>query len=384
MKSYSQQIKFLLLGMSIRRYLIYFRYFDWILFFSVLLLLSFSLAALYGIAQGFDPANFSQLYKQIIFIFIGIGFLIFFSLLNYNIFLSYAYPLYISGCIFLLVVLFFGKTFQGTTGWFELFGFTFQPVEFSKFALIVTLSKIFSRTPPEKRDWKFIMGTGFVTFIYIMLVLKQPDFGSAVILFAIWFGLMLLAGVKRVYLFALIAIFAAGLIFGWFFLFQDFQKDRIKVFFNPSADPLGRGYHVRQSIIAIGSGGLLGRGLASGSQSQLKFIPASQTDFIFAVIGEELGFLGSGVVLVLYFIFLYRMLRTAGRTNDNFAVHFVLSCIILFLTQIAVNIGMNLGIMPVTGISLPYLSYGGSFLILSLALVGVVQSIYIRTVKYQI
>ena len=168
------------------------------------------------------------------------------------------------------------------------------------------------------------------------------------------------------------------LILSWFFLFQDYQKDRIVTFFNPAADPYDTGYHVRQAVTAVGAGGFLGRGLGFGSQSQLKFIPASQTDFIFAVIAEELGFLGVGLVLFFWGLIFWRLIRAAKMARDNFTLLFIFGVSALFFSQIIINIGMNIGIVPVTGISLPFLSYGGSFLLTSLILVGIIESMIIR------
>lgn len=370
--------------MALKRFITYLRYYDWIMLFSVILLLSFGLAALYGIATGFDSPDFSNLKKQIAFACIGLSFLIILSFLDYNIFSSYAYVLYTVIGILLVSVLVFGVTLRGTTGWLTFFGFNFQPVELAKFSLLIVLAKIFSNRPKEERDLKFLIHTGIIALIYFILVLLQPDFGSAMLLFFMWLGFVLFSGVKKTYLLSLLFMMLIGFIIAWSFFFQDYQKNRVMTFFNPTADPLGSGYHVRQSIIAIGSGSLFGKGLASGSQSQLKFIPASQTDFIFAVISEELGFLGAFLVLSLYASFFYRLIRIAKKTHDDFALHLVLGISILFFVQFIINVGMNVGIMPVTGISLPFLSYGGSFLIISFIFVGIVESIVIRTVKYKI
>lgn len=370
--------------MQFRKYLIYFRYFDWILFFSVLLLSSFSLAALYGIVQGNEAEDFSNFERQLIFVLAGIGIVLVLSFLDYSIFFAYSSILYIAVGVILLVVLVFGVTFHGTTGWLEFFGFTLQPVELAKLSLMVVLAKMFSSTSGTERDWKFILKTGTLTFIYFFLVLRQPDFGSAVLLFLVWFGLLIFSGVKKRYILTLLGIIAVSFLFSWMFLFEDFQKDRIKTFFQPTEDPLGRGYHVRQSIIAIGSGGIFGKGLASGSQSQLRFIPASQTDFIFAVISEELGFLGALVILVLYTTIFFRLFSIAKRVNNEFAMYLVLAISFLFFSQFIINVGMNLGLMPVTGIGLPFLSYGGSFLLVSYIAIGLVESIFIRSVKYKV
>lgn len=371
-------------SMPLRRYFTYLRYYDWILFFSAILLLSFGLSALYGIAKGFSPPDFLNFRKQIVFSIIGIGSLIAISFVNYNFFFSYARSLYILGGIFLLLVLVFGTTFRGTTGWLEISGFTIQPVEFAKFSLLIILAKMFSARSLEQKNLDFIIKTGIVTFIYFILIIFQPDFGSAMLLFFLWLGYLFFSNIDRKYIFLTLGIIAILGSMSWIFFFQDYQKQRITSFFHPTIDPLGSGYHVRQSMIAIGSGGFFGKGLGSGSQSQLKFIPASQTDFIFAVMSEELGFFGATVIVALYGTLLYRIISIGRKIHDNFASHFAIGVSILFFVQSIINIGMNIGIMPVTGIGLPFLSYGGSFLILSFLLLGIVQSIAIRTVKYKI
>ncbi|MBN1778904.1 MAG: rod shape-determining protein RodA [Candidatus Buchananbacteria bacterium] len=362
-----------------RRYLSYFRNFDWVLFGAVLLLIAFSLAALYSIAISSETPNFSNFNKQIIFAVIGIIFVFIFSLVDYRFWLQFSHFFYGISALLLLAVLFFGRTVSGTTGWFTLPGFSFQPVEVAKLALIATLAWFLSQKIGVIKETKNFIISGAFTFLLFGLVMLQPDFGSGMVLFVIWFIMMYLAGADRKHLLSIIALIVLGGLISWLFLFQPYQKDRIMTFFNPNSDPYGRGYQVRQAIVAVGAGGLLGRGLGFGSQSQLKFIPASQTDFIFAVIGEELGFLGVGLVLFLWVLIFFRLYRAISRTSDSFAAFFIIGLSILFFSQIFVNIGMNVGIVPVTGIPLPFVSYGGSFLVVSLMSIGVVESMVIRS-----
>lgn len=360
------------------------RYFDWILFFSVMLLISFSLSALYGIASGSEEANFTNFTKHLIFSLIGISLVFIMSFMDLSILSSFAYLLYVAVLFLLISVLFFGVQLRGTSGWLQIIGLNFQPVEVAKVALIILLAKLFSDVPPADRNALFLIKTGFFVAVYFILVMLQPDFGSGFILLLIWLGLLGMSGVKLRYLFSLIFLFFLLFFIAWFGYFQEYQKERILTFFHPTADPLGSGYHVRQSIIAIGSGEIFGRGLASGSQSQLKFVPASQTDFIYAVIGEEYGLLGSSIVLILFAIFLYRIFRLTKVSQNDFAFYLVLGIFILFFSQIVINIGMNLGMMPVTGIGLPFLSYGGSFLLMSFICIGIAQNIAMQQMKYRI
>lgn len=370
-------------AMPFRKYFFNLRYFDWVLFFSVLLLLSFGLSALYGIAQSDESPDFGNLKKQIMFAVIGLVMLFVMSFFDYNVFRSYAFIAYIVFAVILVYVLFFGKVLRGTSGWIQISIFNFQPVELAKLVLMIMLAKICVVSAYNEKNLLFIARTGVYAFIYFSLVMFQPDFGSALILFLLWFGIIILSGVGKKYIISVIAIFLIFFAMGWLFFFQDYQKDRMATFFQPMSDPLGRGYHVRQSVIAIGSGNIFGKGLASGSQSQLKFIPASQTDFIFAVISEELGFLGSTIVLFLYCVVLYRIIRIAQRASDDFASFLALGVSVIFFSQIIINIGMNLGIMPVTGIGLPFISYGGSLLVVSMLFIGIVQGISIRSIKYK-
>jgi rod shape determining protein RodA len=203
----------------------------------------------------------------------------------------------------------------------------------------------------------------------------QPDTGSAAVLLGLWFILLMVTGVRWRYLgvIMLTAIVLVSIL--WFGMFADYQKARIMTFLNPAIDPLGSGYNVTQAKIAVGSGGVFGRGLGFGSQSQLKFIPESQTDFIFAVIAEELGLLGVALVLGLWVLIFYRLARAAKRARDDFGQFVLLGILIIFFIHIFVNIGMNIGLLPVTGISLPFLSYGGSFVLVSMFFIGVAESV---------
>ena len=354
------------------------RNFDWILFGAVVLLLCFGLSALYSIAISSDQPDFSNFRKQIIFALIGLLLLFLLTFLDYRIWQNYSYFLYGGVVVLLVAVLVFGRTIRGTTGWFSIAGINFQPVELAKISLIASLAWLLSQRPQIIRELKYFLLAGLGVAIMFSLVVLQPDFGSAVLLMAIWLAMVTLSGAKWKHLLVLAGLLALAGVFSWLILFQDYQHDRILSFFNPQADPYGRGYHVRQAVIAVGAGRLLGRGLGFGSQSQLKFIPASETDFIFAVIAEELGFLGVMFLLFFWALILYRLFLAARRVRDGFGLLFIMGVSALFFAHLAINIGMNIGLLPVTGISLPFLSYGGSFLVVSLALIGMVESIIMR------
>jgi rod shape determining protein RodA len=214
--------------------------------------------------------------------------------------------------------------------------------------------------------------------IPVALVFFQPDLGSAMILVFLWLGVMIIAGIKLKQLLILFLIGAIIFVIAWFVVLKPYQKDRVISFIDPYLDPLGSGYHRIQSMIAIGSGHLFGRGLGHGPQSQLNFLPDRYNDFIFASVAEEMGFVGVILIFVFYFLLFFRIIKIALSATNNFSRLFCMGAVILFLFQTAVNIGMNLGILPIAGISLPFVSYGGSNLLISFVIVGIVQSIAVR------
>ena len=364
--------------MFLKRYFSNLKSFDWILFGAVFLLICFGLAALYSISVSFENPDFLNFRKQIIFAVIGLVLLFALSIIDYRFWQDYSYLIYIAVAMMLVAVLFFGRTIHGTTGWFSFLGFNLQPVELAKLALIIFLAWFLSRKANIAKDFKNFLITGGIAGLYFLLVILQPDLGSAVILFFIWLSLVIFAGARKKHLFFLVILIVLVTIASWFFLFADYQKARIGTFFDSQSDPYGRGYHVRQAMIAIGSGGFMGRGLGFGSQSQLKFLPASQTDFIFAVIAEELGFVGVSLVLFFLALIFYRLVKAIKIMRDSFSTFFILGLSVVLFAQVIINIGMNIGIVPVTGIPLPFLSYGGSFLIISLVLIGIAEGMIIR------
>lgn len=364
--------------MSIQRYITLLKHFDWLLFASVVVLMSFGLAALYSIGISSDPSDLSNFYKQLIFSSVGIVLMFVVTVVGHRVWHRGSLIVYGTGAALLLLVLLFGQVINGTRGWFVIGGFTFQVVELAKLTLMVFLAAFLSKYILSIKTAKPFIISGVATLIYFGFVVLQPDFGSGIVLLGIWFITALFAGANKRYLFALIGLGVVVFALAWFAFFQDYQRDRIATFLNPQLDPYGRGYHVRQATIAIGAGGLLGRGLGFGSQSQLKFIPASQTDFIFAVIAEELGFLGVSLILIFWLVFFYRLIRAAQRCRDDFASIFMLSASSMFFIHFFINIGMNIGLLPVTGIPLPFISSGGSFLLVSMVVLGLIQSMIIR------
>lgn len=363
----------------LNKLILYLKNFDWILFTSVILLVCFGLAEIYSVALGRSELDLLNFKKQIIFIFLGIILLFLLAGFDYYNLRSYSKYFYVFGLILLVGVLIFGQTIRGTKGWYNLFGLNFQPVEFIKFILVLFLAKYFSSRSLKTKELKQLVISGGGALVFIALVLFQPDFGSAFVLFLLWLTMVILVGFDKKYFFMIFLAIAVVFAGSWYLVFQDYQKQRINTFLNPAFNPLDQGYNVSQAIIAVGAGGLVGRGLGFGSQSQLKFLPEAQTDFIFAVIAEELGFTGVLLVLLFFGIFFYRSLYHLRRVNNDFGIFLILGSVSLIFIEMFINIGMNLGVLPVVGISLPFLSYGGSGLISSLMLVGVTESIIIRS-----
>lgn len=353
--------------------------YDWYLIINIALLSFFSLAALYSLRINVNSPDFVFFNRQLIFYAAGWIIFFIFSSLDYKFCGDYYKIIYIFSCGLLLLVLFLGIQLRGTTGWFKFFGQTFQPVELVKVGMVVFLAKFFSQKSKSVYFLKDIVFSALPAGFLIILILLQPDFGSAMILFFIWLGMALVLPLqKKTVLIILSAIIIAASIFFTFFL-KDYQRDRLLIFIKPQSDQLNAGYNVRQSTVAVGAGGFFGRGLSLGSQSQLNFLPEQETDFIFAVIAEELGFMGAGVILLVFASLFIKLWLIGKKTADNFAGLLISGFIIYLLSQTFINIGMNLGIAPVTGVPLPLVSYGGSSLLAVFAALGIAHNIQLKS-----
>lgn len=349
------------------------RSFDWPLFVSVILLVAVGLAAIYSVdlSRGKDLYYFK---KQIISAALGLAVLFTASLAQHTAFRSFAKLIYFFSLALLVAVLIFGSNIRGARSWFAFSGFSFQPLEFAKVGIILILAYIVYNFGRRFERPLFFVGSGIITLIVMVLVMLERDLGSSVIIGTIWFGIMLLVGARRIHILALVF---GGLLFavlGWFFLLHPYQKDRLLTFVNPERDALGTGYNITQATIAVGAGRWMGRGLGFGSQSQLRFLPEAQTDFIFSVIAEELGFAGVFALVILYTVMLWRLFLIIKKSNDDFTSTAVSGIAILFFAQFFVNIGANIGLLPITGVTLPFISYGGSSLIINFLLVGIAES----------
>ena len=279
--------------------------------------------------------------------------------------------LFVITCVSLVLVLFFGSIVKGAQSRFDLGFFSLQPADPAKLVLILVLAKYFSKRHVEIADFKHILVSGLYALVIFGLVFIQPDFGSAIILFSIWFGLVLVSGISWKHLvtvFLLGAVTFSGL---WFFGFQEYQKDRIRTFLHPLSDIQGTGYNAYQSTIAVGSGEVFGKGIGYGTQSKLEFLPEYETDFIFAAFAEEWGFFGVILVFVLFGVVIWRIIFRAFLAETNFERLFGAGLAILITTHFFVHIGMNIGLLPVTGTTVPFLSYGGSHLMTEYIGIGI-------------
>ena len=353
---------------------------DWILFGVTVILISLGLLVIYSISYAGGALDLLNFKKQVLFLIGGIGITFILTLIDYRLLKKYIIPLYILTIILLVLLFYEGALIRGTAGWFRLGIFSLQPAEIAKIAVIIILAKYFSHHYEQMNRFSLILISGIYAILPAILIAFQPDFGSALIIIFIWLGMLVVLGIKWSHLIFFLSSGVGFFISSWLFFFKDYQKERILTFISPHLDPLGSSYHITQSIIAIGSGGFWGKGLGQGSQSQLLFLPEAQTDFIFAAIGEELGFVGIVFLIILFGILFQRLLIIFFRANDNFGKMLALGIIAMLILEITINIGMNIGLMPITGIPLPLVSYGGSSLIVTLASVGILQSIRIRSV----
>jgi rod shape determining protein RodA len=283
-------------------------------------------------------------------------------------------PAFIAIIIVLVSLFFVGQTIRGAQSWFRIGSLAFQPSDPAKYILILMLAKYFSRRHIEIRNLRHIIVSGLYAFIIFILVFLQPDFGSAMVIFGIWFGMVLVSGISKKHLMFVAVLGIATSLLLWSFVFAPYQKARIMTFVHPLSDVRGTGYNAYQSTVAVGSGQIFGKGLGQGSQSKLRFLPEHETDFIFAAFVEEWGFVGAIALLTLSLLLLFRLVNNAERASSNFDALFGLGVVILFSIHIIVNAGMNVGVLPVTGITFPLMSYGGSHLITEWFALGILSS----------
>lgn len=345
---------------------------DWFLFFSALAVSLLGLATMHS----FSAEN-SYFEKQVIWLVLAV--IVFFAatLPDYG-FLRrtpVVVGLYIFISTLLLLIFLFGAVVKGAQTRFDLGFFFVQPAEIARLVLVVTLAKYLARRHIEIRHIKHILVSGAYAFFLFALVFLQPDLGSAITLFSIWFGLVLLSGISWKHLLTFFTVAVVIAVGSWHFVLQPYQKARIMTFVDPLADIQGTGYNAYQSTVAVGSGELFGKGIGFGTQSKLQFLPEFQTDFIYASYAEEWGFIGVLLLFGLYAILILRILVISAHGTDNFDSLFAAGIAIYFFSQFLIHVGMNMGLMPITGTTLPFMSYGGSHLLTEYAALGILMSL---------
>lgn len=380
---------------------------DYVLLIAVLLIIAYGLIAIASathvttpikVAEGskllFGVINVNALefvVKQIIWALLGLTLMTAVIFIDYQDWPNYTRTLYLINIIMLLVVIFLGKTALGAQRWIAIGPFVLQPSEFAKVIIIVAFADFLAKREGRLRNLRELLPAFVFIGVPMLLIMVQPDLGTSLVFVAIMLGMLFMAGANPKLLGGLIG--SGGLIlFGWLYAYfknpdkvwmplQDYQINRLTIFLDPYSDPLGNGYHIIQSQIAIGSGGLYGKGLFNGSQNQLNFLPEQHTDFIFSVVGEELGFVGTVLLLLLFFIVIYRGVYIATQAKDTYGTLLATGVVSMMTFHVLVNVGMTIGIMPVTGLPLPLFSYGGSSMLANMIAMGILQNIYIRRQK---
>ena len=353
----------------------YLKQLDWILIICAFLLVIIGLFSLYSSSSG--RGDFLNFEKQLVFFGIGIFLMFFFCFFDWRAFRensSLILILYFACIVGLIGLFFLAPEIRGVQKWYKVGPFSIDPAEFMKIVLVILLAKYFSMRHIEMYRVKHIVLSGFYILLPVSLVFFQPDFGSVIILVALWIGILIASGIKLRHFLILFLCGILILTLCWLFLIKDYQKERVISFLFP-ADPLGAGWSQNQARIAIGSGGIFGQGIFNGSQTRYGFLPEPQTDFIFAAVAEETGLIGVSALLILYLVLILRIFKIAMSSQSNFPRLLCIGLVAILICQIFIHIGMNLGILPIIGISLPLVSYGGSGLITILAALGMIQNI---------
>lgn len=360
--------------------------FDIVLFVSVILLSLFGILVIYSATRfslpdaTTDPMFYFK--KQIISLIVSIVAFVGLIAFDYRKLKKIWIIVYLLSISSLIIVLFLGYEVNSTKGWIDLKFTNIQPSEFSKIFMIVCVAAVFSKWRSEKKSFvgfKKVILSFFIAFSIIILVLAEPDFGQAIIYFFVYAGMLFISGANLLYFFGVLGVTAGGIIAAIKLdKIKQYQLDRLLVFLKPNIKPEGAGYNLFQSKLAIGSGRVFGKGLFLGTQTNLNYVPAHHTDFIFSVIGEELGFVGAFIVLLLMGLITWRCFYVSRHSNDDFGSLLAGGIGFIILSQMVINIGMTIGLMPIVGITLPFLSYGGSNLISIFLGIALVENVYMR------
>lgn len=360
---------------------------DYLLYLIPVLLIGISVALIYSLVFSSDDTYLAT--KQAVFGAVGIGSMIIFSLIDYRAIKGLWWVLYVITLLLLIYVDFFGIVAGGAMRWIDLGFINLQPSEVAKFSIIITMAWFFSDRLGRLKT-KDIIYSILLLLPQVILILQQPDLGTAIAVFFIYLAMLFSAKPKprqTIVIISLLLVITSAFVLSslnvkpFSPLMKQYQKERVLIFLDPAKDPYKQGYNVRQAQIAIGSGGLFGKGLGRGSQSQLEYLPMPHTDFIFSGAGESLGFFGASLIILMLLVLVLRIYNAGNISQDYFGYLIASGGAALIISQSVINIGMNLGIAPVTGIPLPFLSSGGSSVIIYFTIIGVIQSIYIRHKK---
>ncbi len=362
------------------------RNFDFTLFVTIMLIIVFGLIILTSathatMARGDDP--YAHVKKQTISVVIGLAAIGFILKMDYTRLVKYAKFIYVANLLLLISVMVIGEEHKGAQSWISIGSFSLQPSEFAKIAMIITFAVYLTAREGKLRNFSDLIPTFIFFGMPMFLILLQPDLGTALVFVAIYFGMLFVAGANPKNLLALIligAILVGGVLvaqlgFGLDKPLKPYQLDRLTIFVDPYKDPKGAGYHVIQSLVSLGSGGIWGKGLFKGTQTQLNFLPEQKNDFIFSVVGEEFGFVGSVGLLILFYIFIMRGIKIAMKSKDMLGSLLATGIVSMITFHLLINIGMAAGIMPITGIPLPFFSYGGSSMLANLLGVGILLNV---------
>ncbi|HBG45505.1 MAG TPA: rod shape-determining protein RodA [Deltaproteobacteria bacterium] len=353
-----------------------FTHFNWSILSVIIALIFVGFMSIYSATHAQMPSIYK---KDVYWMSIGAACMLFAIVISYAYLERAAYFIYGASLLLLISVFFIGSSFGGAKRWISLGFFSLQPSEFAKIALIIMLAKYFNEkmVPDRGMGLKDLILPGLIMIIPFLLIAKQPDLGTGIIIWMIFWSMAFIVKIRTRVIAGLGLLFAAMAPIAWVFL-KDYQKARLTSFMSPEADPLGTGYHVMQSKIAIGSGGVLGKGFLHGTQGNLMFLPEHHTDFIFAALAEEWGLAGALVVIGLFLALIISGLHTATGSKDRFGFLLAFGITVMFFWQITINLGMVSGLLPVVGVPLPFISYGGSFLITSMIAAGVLLNINMR------
>jgi len=353
--------------------------FDWTLLILVVMICAIGVLNIFSAGHSFPGAKVNPFYvKQLQWILIGLFCMSVAFCIDYRVISQYAYILHGMAIFALIIVLFYGYATHGSQRWITLGSFSLQPSELVKLTLILALAKYFD---DHKLDQGYELRELVIPLIFLLvpvfLILEQPDLGTGLILLIVSASIFLFVGIRLRSLAYVVSLIVLMMPVGWYFM-RDYQRGRVLTFLNPERDPLGSGYHIIQSMIAVGSGGILGKGFLRGTQTQLQFLPEQQTDFVFSVFAEEWGFLGGGILIILFMALILWSLKISLHSRNYLGTLIAFGLAALLFWEIFINIGMVLGIMPVVGIPLPFFSYGGSAIVSLLTCIGLLLNVSMR------